>query len=198
LLSGLVITLTFANAVDAGSLTYTVDVDSLTQAGFLPQFNPTMGQLVSVDVVANVTASAEFLEDPPISGSVFIQAFVDLLWFSPKEQEFAFFPLSGFETVNFPNPVPSIFAQVNIKRDFSFGTDPDFIGTGTINVQVVPNIDAPGEFPPFPHGGPSAGGTLLGTYTFATAPEPSSFVMAATGAIVLLGVGCRRGFRSIV
>ncbi len=50
--------LTLANTADAKSLTYVVSIDTVTQPGDHPELNPILGELLSVDAVANVTAPA--------------------------------------------------------------------------------------------------------------------------------------------
>jgi hypothetical protein len=47
-LIGLVVTLTLSISADGGSLTYGIPIDTITQEGWLPEFDPMLGTLSNV------------------------------------------------------------------------------------------------------------------------------------------------------
>jgi len=54
----------------AASVTHTMDINTLTQPGFIPQFNPDLGTLLEVDFSATGSASAIIHVDPPVYAAV--------------------------------------------------------------------------------------------------------------------------------
>ncbi len=193
LLSGLLLTLLLANAADAGSLTYDVEILTLTQPGFLPEFNPMLGKLVSVGVVVDVTAYSETNFQCPVS-SVDVSADVEFLWLRSPVL-FLGDPGGGY-TQDFSTPVYNASAEVDIDSAYFMPSETlnSFYGTDVLNLQAVASVyfDPPGDQLAQQA---SAAGSLTITYTF-VAPEPSSVLIAATGAVVSLGYGRWRRFRS--
>jgi hypothetical protein len=194
LLSGLLVTLTLANAADAGSLTYWVPIDTVTQEGWLPEFNPMLGRLVSVGVVADVSASGAFFLQDAVS-SVDVSADVSFIGVQPTGPLLNLGSVSGFATEDFSTPVDFVSVEIEMGATyFVLGTAlRSFYGTGDVNVQAILDLGVSDEAEPGSR--PYSQGSFTVTYTF-VAPEPSSLVIAATGAVVLLGYGCWRRFRS--
>ncbi len=201
LLSGLVIMLTLANAANAGSLTYYVPILTVSQPGFLPEFNPMLGQLLSVGVVANVSVSEDFNFFPDTVSSVEVSAEVDFFLIPTVGQPnyTGLLPsVYGSATEDFSTPQNGVSAAVDI--DYSYFvpavTLHSFYGTDVWNVQAIPSVYTMPGGPQIDL--PLAQGSLTVTYTFSGAgvPEPSSLLLAATGAFILLGYDCRRRFRS--
>lgn len=194
-LLSLLITLTLANAADAGSLTYVVPIDTVTQPGFLPEFNPMLGTLLSVGVVADVSAGSEFLLQDPVS-SVEVSASINFVRFPPTGFLLDLGSVSGSATEDFSTPQFFVNAVVDIDSAYFMPANSlsSFYGTDVLNVQAMAQVSAEGQ----QIGVPSAEGSLTVTYTFSGAgvPEPSSLLIAATGAVVLFGYGCWRRFRS--
>lgn len=194
------VTLT-ANTANAGSLTYSVDVNTVTQDGFLPEFNPTMGQLSSIDVVANVMAGGDFIFQNPVS-SVEVSADVELLAIPPTGPAFVFaYDIGNAVTENFSTPTYGIDPEININTTYSISGNwlNSFYGTDVLNVQADPFVvvyDQDAQ----EYGYPFAVGSLMVTYNFVDAgvpdppgaPEPSSILMIGIGMIVVLGCRIRK------
>ena len=194
LLCGLVITLTLANAADAGSLTYVVPIDTLTQPGYLPEFDPMQGTLLSVGFVANVTAAGDFYFEDAVS-SVDVYASVSFYGVTPTDTLISLGSVFGFATEDFSTPENFVSASVNIDSAY-FLPAASFYGTDMLNVQAVPNVGvAAGGVGGQPIGLASADGSLTVTYTFGV-PEPSSLLIATSAAVVLFGYSLWRRVRS--
>jgi hypothetical protein len=174
---------------DAGSVTYTVPLDSKTQPGFLPQFDPALGTLTELDISATGGAGGTFDAIPDVSTVAFSQTV--MFAFTSAEPPF----LIGLgevvttSSVSFPTPT----GVLDLGSGFTFNTTitsglNSFLGTDLFNMQVGAQIAVTSTAPPAQVderlGTSFAVGTATVTYVYV--PEPSSAVIAGTASGVIL------------
>jgi len=164
-----------------------VPVDSNTQTGFLPQFDPSLGPLNSITYSGNVNVGAEFVFDEPQS-SVSYAAHLQFFLISISNEIYSFGPVvSGTETFD-----PPTYGPINIGANLSVSGSLDvtsfFYGTGQLNLQADPIITV---FVPAFNPVREAVGALTFTYTYGV-PEPSGLVLASIAAILPLYLIVRR------
>jgi hypothetical protein len=175
--------------VDGGSITYITGVDSKTQSGFVPLFDPRLGRLQEVDFSANGSGTALTAVFPPIGPGEYRYVY---------RTEFDFLvPLGGFGPILSTNfgtgfldvPMSSVESSTpfNVSETFTVGIG-SFYGTGLANLtlnQFTSILDAQNQ-----SGITLASGVATVTYVY-TAPEPSSLLLICLGLLTVAGYPIR-------
>ncbi len=180
-------------AAEAGSVSFTTQSDSHTQAGFLPLFDPSLGQLTTVIVQGNGNVGATFIPDEAVSsatvyGFIAVSGIISAPDGSQRNVDLG----SGDSTTDYSFNPPSSFgidASVNISytQTITAGLT-DYYGSEMMNIAVFDQIDIPTSDPPdatFNQSGISIGSVTL-TVTYVYVPEPSSVVLLASGFVLIV------------
>jgi hypothetical protein len=167
-----------------GTISYGVHTESQAQAGFLPQFDPTLGTLTDVTYSGNAGVGQEFLLPEPHSGVSYRTAVGFQLIGPTGELGPGFGSGFSYDTVDTAGAplVPFVSFSISANESFSgdLGASSFFLGNNRINVQIVPLIFGDGQLGGVPWGS----GYVTFTYTYAAVPEPPSVLLA--GIAVLL------------
>jgi hypothetical protein len=184
----------------AGSITYTTNVDTVSQPGSIPQFDANLGVLTSVEFKLSLTAYSTFSVVPDISGGTYILP-VSFDFIAGTSDFFAEFANS----FNFGLGSSQSAFQLTDSFDYSasLAADPVFTGNGQLSLQIgygfgSPSITSPPlDFQEFVVGFPDSymTGQATVTYEYGAIPEPRSFVMGGTACVAWLGFAIGRRWR---
>jgi hypothetical protein len=181
---------------DAASITYTAPLDSVTQPGFIPQFDPNLGTLLEVDFSATGSGGATILVNPPVTSGTYRQT-----WSFAFISSNTFIELPTFvDNSTFSFKTPTFFVNLGGNYDFS---DSITFGLASFYGNRVFNLQIGGPGPPFFITSPpvqqsiigSKGATAFGTATVIyiyTISAPPSAGMAGTALLAGLGYWLRR------
>jgi hypothetical protein len=122
---------------DAASVTYTTAINTLTQPGFIPQFNPDLGTLLEVDFSATGSAFAIIQVDPPVTSGTYRLAMSFLL----IPHQGSLIGLGGFQsnsTFSFTTPTREVVLSSNFDSSNSITSGlASFYGNEVYNLQVT-------------------------------------------------------------
>jgi hypothetical protein len=192
LLLGLTAIVMGPERLPGGSISYSTGVNSMTQSGRVPQFDPTLGTLT--DVTYSGTASVgggyifPFSTEPPASVSYRAAVGFELIDWSPYEVGPVFLSPWSSGTIDTAGVM-----GFSITHDFSLsgdlGASSFFLGNGLINVQIGPFILVAAQLLYVPW----ATGNVTLTYTYVV-PEPSSLFLAGIAVFLPLSLIVKKRF----
>jgi hypothetical protein len=185
-----------ARSCQAESVTYNTVVDSLSQIGFFPQFNPNLGILREVDLHATGSAGQDFsfLSQPHATSVNYVGILaISFATSSPiRTTGFGAGPITGTVTGIPPfDPTVGVGFSYDISSIVPIISQSDvYIGTSQFNVGGAVTITVFGApvSPIVQRGSPSVSGPLSVTYVYDLVPEPTSSTMAVIALVMLAAV----------
>jgi hypothetical protein len=164
--------LTVPDRARGGSITYDVGTNSITQSGYLPQFDPSLGQLTSITYSGSAGYAGDFLLAQPQSSVTYAINPEFVLISSTDGTVF----LSGqgvHGSLSFNPPTDFLSIQQNVNVSGDLGVSSFFYGTGELNLQIMyQGLVVPGM--PLDD---AAGANIAFTYTYGV-PEPPGLILA--------------------